>query len=142
EGRYYDWPVGFHVGQNLSDFWTLDSAEPGRQDFLYFADGTAHKNDAGERLRDEPHVPARRHLLRLSRRARHERKRGPSPAGRDGVPPVPRTAVAERPAHADARIAHAPPGRIAGQRVRRLPHAADRADDRRRQRSEPYLPLH
>ena len=21
EGRYYDWPVGFHVGQNLSDFW-------------------------------------------------------------------------------------------------------------------------
>ena len=44
EGRYYDWPVGFHVGGNLSDFWRLDPAEPGRQDFLYFADGTAHKN--------------------------------------------------------------------------------------------------
>jgi len=44
EGRYYDWPVGFHVGQNLSDFWKLDPPEPGRQDFLYFADGTAHKN--------------------------------------------------------------------------------------------------
>jgi len=44
DGRYYDWPVGFHVGQNLSAFWTLDVAEPGKLDFLYFADGTAHKN--------------------------------------------------------------------------------------------------
>jgi predicted CXXCH cytochrome family protein len=45
EGRYYDWPVGFHVGGgNLSDFWHLDPPDLGKQDFLYFADGTAHKN--------------------------------------------------------------------------------------------------
>jgi predicted CXXCH cytochrome family protein len=44
EGRYFDWPVGFRVGSNLSDFWRLDRADPGKTDFLYFADGTAHKN--------------------------------------------------------------------------------------------------
>jgi predicted CXXCH cytochrome family protein len=44
EGRYYDWPVGFRVGLNLSDFWHLDRADLGKTDFLYFADGTAHKN--------------------------------------------------------------------------------------------------
>ena len=44
EGRYYDWPVGFRVGLNLKDFWRLEKPELGKQDFLYFADGTAHKN--------------------------------------------------------------------------------------------------
>jgi predicted CXXCH cytochrome family protein len=44
QGRYFDWPVGFRVGLNLSDFWTLDRPELGKTDFLYFADGTAHKN--------------------------------------------------------------------------------------------------
>jgi predicted CXXCH cytochrome family protein len=44
EGRYFDWPVGFHVGLNLSEFWRLEKPEPGKTDFLYFADGTAHKN--------------------------------------------------------------------------------------------------
>ena len=43
-GRYYDWPVGFRVGLNLSDFWHLEKPEPGKQDFLYFSDGTSHKN--------------------------------------------------------------------------------------------------
>jgi predicted CXXCH cytochrome family protein len=44
--RYYDWPVGFEVTptSRLGDFWRLDPAELGKQDFLYFADGTAHKN--------------------------------------------------------------------------------------------------
>jgi predicted CXXCH cytochrome family protein len=44
EGRYYDWPVGFRVGLNLNDFWHLDRPDLGKTDFLYFADGTAHKN--------------------------------------------------------------------------------------------------
>ena len=46
DGRYYDWPVGFVVTptSRLSDFWRLDPPELGKQDFLYFADGTAHKN--------------------------------------------------------------------------------------------------
>ena len=43
-GRYYDWPVGFHVGLNLADFWHLETHELGKTTFYYFADGTAHKN--------------------------------------------------------------------------------------------------
>jgi predicted CXXCH cytochrome family protein len=43
-GRYYDWPVGFRVGLSLSDFWKLEKPELGKTDFLYFADGTSHKN--------------------------------------------------------------------------------------------------
>ena len=44
EGRHYDWPVGFRVGLNLSDFWRLEEAEPGKTTFTHFADGSAHKN--------------------------------------------------------------------------------------------------
>jgi predicted CXXCH cytochrome family protein len=44
EGRYYDWPVGFHVGMKLADFWQLEEHKPGDTTFTHFADGTAHKN--------------------------------------------------------------------------------------------------
>lgn len=44
EGRYYDWPVGYHVGQNLRDFWRLEEHTLGETTFTHFADGTAHKN--------------------------------------------------------------------------------------------------
>jgi predicted CXXCH cytochrome family protein len=44
EGRYYDWPVGFHVGMRLADFWQLEEHKPGETTFTHFADGTAHKN--------------------------------------------------------------------------------------------------
>ena len=43
-GRYFDWPVGYQVGRNLSDFWKLEEHKPGVQSFTHFADGTAHKN--------------------------------------------------------------------------------------------------
>ena len=43
-GKYYDWPVGFHVGMNLSEFWKLEEHKLGEQSFTHFADGTAHKN--------------------------------------------------------------------------------------------------
>lgn len=43
-GKYYDWPVGFHVGLNLADFWKLEEHKLGEQSFTHFADGTAHKN--------------------------------------------------------------------------------------------------
>jgi predicted CXXCH cytochrome family protein len=43
-GKYYDWPVGFQVGRNLSDFWKLEEHKLGVQSFTHFADGTAHKN--------------------------------------------------------------------------------------------------
>jgi len=44
-GKYYDWPVGFHVGKgDLKDFWKLEEYKLGEQSFTHFADGTAHKN--------------------------------------------------------------------------------------------------
>jgi len=44
EGKYYDWPVGFHMGLDLSDFWTLEDHKLGDTTFTHFADGAAHKN--------------------------------------------------------------------------------------------------
>src|SRR5215813_5147262 len=39
EGKYYDWPVGFHQGSNLSDFWKLEEHKLGETTFTYFPDG-------------------------------------------------------------------------------------------------------
>jgi predicted CXXCH cytochrome family protein len=44
EGRYFDWPSGFHVGLDLKDFWRLEDHKLGETNFTHFADGTAHKN--------------------------------------------------------------------------------------------------
>ena len=44
EGKYYDWPVGYHVGLNLRDFWQLEEHSLGQLTFTHFPDGTAHKN--------------------------------------------------------------------------------------------------
>jgi predicted CXXCH cytochrome family protein len=44
DGQYYDWPVGFHQGLRLKDFWRLEEHTLGETSFTHFADGTAHKN--------------------------------------------------------------------------------------------------
>jgi predicted CXXCH cytochrome family protein len=44
EGRYYDWPVGFVVGQNLKDYWQLEDHTLGQLTFTHFPDSTGHKN--------------------------------------------------------------------------------------------------
>ncbi len=44
EGNYYDWPVGYHVGLKLQDYWQLEEHKLGELSFTYFPDGTAHKN--------------------------------------------------------------------------------------------------
>lgn len=43
-GTYYDWPVGFHVGMELSDFWKMEEHTPGEETFTHYAEGTGHKN--------------------------------------------------------------------------------------------------
>ena len=43
-GKYYDWPVGYHVGLKLSQFWNLEEHKLGELSFTHFPDGTAHKN--------------------------------------------------------------------------------------------------
>jgi predicted CXXCH cytochrome family protein len=44
KGKYYDWPVGFDVGKQLAQFWTLEDHKLGELSFTHFPDGTAHKN--------------------------------------------------------------------------------------------------
>ncbi len=44
DGKVYDWPVGYHVGKKLSDFWKLEDHKLGENSFTHFGDGTAHKN--------------------------------------------------------------------------------------------------
>jgi len=45
EGKYYDWPVGYNVGTKLQDYWKLEERTLGAPtNFLYYPDGTAHKN--------------------------------------------------------------------------------------------------
>lgn len=44
EGKAYDWPVGYHAGEHLQDYWKLEDITLGKTDFIHFADGTAHKN--------------------------------------------------------------------------------------------------
>lgn len=44
EGKYYDWPVGFHVGQDLKNFGKLEDHKLGETSFTHFPDGTGHKN--------------------------------------------------------------------------------------------------
>src|ERR1700722_2043168 len=44
KGKYYDWPVGFHMGGKLADFWKLEDHKLGELSFTHFPDGTAHKN--------------------------------------------------------------------------------------------------
>jgi predicted CXXCH cytochrome family protein len=43
-GQHYDWPVGFHQGGILKDFWKLEEHELGKTSFTHFPDGTGHKN--------------------------------------------------------------------------------------------------
>ncbi|MEZ5292855.1 MAG: cytochrome c3 family protein [Vicinamibacterales bacterium] len=43
-GAYFDWPVGFHVGQDLKDFWELEEHTLGETTFTHYGDGTSHKN--------------------------------------------------------------------------------------------------
>jgi predicted CXXCH cytochrome family protein len=44
KGKNYDWPVGYHAGLRLADFWKLEDHKLGELDFMHFPDGTAHKN--------------------------------------------------------------------------------------------------
>jgi predicted CXXCH cytochrome family protein len=44
QGKAYDWPVGFHMGKRLDEFWKLEEHKLGETTFTHFADGTAHKN--------------------------------------------------------------------------------------------------
>src|ERR1700678_2343829 len=44
KGKYYDWPMGFQMGKQLTDLWKLEDHKLGELSFTHFPDGTAHKN--------------------------------------------------------------------------------------------------
>lgn len=44
QSKYYDWPVGYHAGLQLQDYWRLEDCTLGETTFYYFPDCTAHKN--------------------------------------------------------------------------------------------------
>ena len=143
-GQYYDWPVGFHVGLELKDFWTLEEHHLGETTFTHYAEGTAKKNrmQANDFV-DSLDVSTKGvDLFQLPRRARHESQRRSRQAAAANVPDVPRPEFTERPAGADGRGAHTPCGGQRGQSVRRMPHAENRADHRERQRPQPQLQVH
>jgi hypothetical protein len=99
DGKYYDWPVGFHVGLSLSDFWKLEDHKLGETTFTHFADGTAHKN----RMQgNDCHVAGARERRMLD---------------------LPWAELAERAAYCDSRAAHTSCGRQYRQPMRRLPYA-------------------
>ena len=143
EGKYYDWPVGFHVGKNLADFWKLEEHKLGETTFTHFADGTAHKN----RMQGNDFVQSLMYTRGVTCFSCHDvhgtpERCGAVEAGEEHLPRLPRPEYAERSARADDRGAHASQAGQHRQRVRRLPHAEDRTDDRRRERAQPHVQVH
>lgn len=57
-GTYFDWPVGFHVGRDLKDYWELEEHKLGDTTFTHFGDGTSHKN----RMQGNDYVQSRMYL--------------------------------------------------------------------------------
>jgi predicted CXXCH cytochrome family protein len=44
EGKYYNWPVGYHVGLDLQEFWKFGEHTLGETTFTHYPDGTSHVN--------------------------------------------------------------------------------------------------
>lgn len=56
-GQYYDWPVGYVAGQQLSDVWKLEEHKLGETTFTHFPEDSAHKN----RMQGNDFVTSRMH---------------------------------------------------------------------------------
>ncbi len=144
DGKYYDWPVGYDVGRKLQRLLEAGGAQARRDDLhpLRRRHG-AQEPHAGQRLRHEPDVHARRDLLHLPRRrTARVTTRTCCEAGQCRCASTATAPVRPNGPHAPThRAAHPSPGRQRRQRVHRLPHAEDRADHRRRERAQPHLPL-
>jgi cytochrome c553 len=60
EGKYYDWPVGYHAGLRLQDFWKLEDCTFGQTTLLLLSGlHRAQESYAGQRLCAERDVPPR-----------------------------------------------------------------------------------
>ena len=144
DGKYYDWPVGFHVGLDLSDLLEARRAQARRDDLHALRRRhRAQEPDAGQRFRAERDVHARRHLLQLPRRARHRQQRRPAEARQRHVPGVPRSR--NRPTVRTPRPSSSTRTTSAGSSGNEcvachMPKIEQTIG--RRQRPQPHLPLH
>ncbi len=101
-GQLHDWPVGFHMGLQLKDFWKLEEHHLGEQSYTHYAEGTARKNRMqGNDLRAERDVHEGGDLRELSRCARNAVQRRPHQAAAAALPDMSRSKLAERPARDD-----------------------------------------
>ena len=129
DGKYYDWPVGFHMGLQLSDFWALEAHKPGELSFTHFPDGTAHKNRMqGNDFVAKPDVHARRDLLFLPRSAWQRQCRDASRDRQLALSHLPCAEHADGTPRREHRSAYAPQARQHRQPVRLLSHAGDRGN--------------
>jgi len=126
-GKYYDWPVGYHVGLNcrISGNWKSTSSE---NQLHPLPDGTAHKN----RMQGNDYVQslmcARVTAFRATIPMGPEKTRS-SAAGQRGV--LTCHGRTHRRARTPLYRAHTHHKTAALQRLRCLPHAQDRAENRR-----------
>ena len=140
EGRYYDWPVGYQVGDKLHDYWELEEHRLGDTTFTHYADGTAHKN----RMQGNDFVRSVMYTRGVTCFDCHD------PHGTNNP------AQLKKPANELCLSCHQAGGRNGpfaptleehthhragkrGQPVHRLSHAPDRDDDRRREGARSHL---
>ena len=114
-----------------------------RPSFTHFADGTAHKN----RMQGNDFVQSLMYTRGVTCFSCHDVHGTANNAvlwkpAKEICLDCHGPNIAERAARADHRGAYASQGGQHGQRVRRLPHAQDRADHRGRQRAQPHLQVH
>jgi predicted CXXCH cytochrome family protein len=133
-GRCYDWPAGFHMGLNLSDFWRLEEHQLGENSFTHFTDATAHKN----RMQGNDFVQSLMYNRGVTCFSCHD-VHGTGNAAQLREPPGEMCLACHGPntqngPHATSIEEHTHhKGGRRGQPVRCLPHAKDRGDDCRRE---------
>ena len=144
DGKAYDWPVGYHVGLRLQDYWKLEPHTLGETSFTHYADGTAHKN----RMQGNDFVQSVMYRRGVTCASCHDAH------GTENYAQLRKPAAticldchapnsSQWPAcRHDSKITRIMRRRKPGQPMRGLPHAEDRADHRQRQRAQPHVQVH
>ena len=146
DGQYYDWPVGFQSGRQPAGLLEARRAQARRDDVHALRRRhRAQEPDAGQRLRAERDVHARRHLLQLPRRARHRQQRRPDQAGATSCACTchgPKSPNGPHAADASKQHTHHTARAAPATSASRCHMPKIEQTDRRRQRAQPHLRVH